>query len=128
MTRRLRVVQDQWEPDREAAARAVSDLLVALGRDPADQHLADTPRRVADAYLELLSPRPFNLTTFPNDEGYDELVLARGIRSSRCASITSFPSMASRTSDISLAPGSWACRSSPASWSCSPGTCRSRSG
>lgn len=79
VTRRLRVVQDRWEPDREAAARAVSDLLVALGRDPADQHLADTPRRVADAYLELLSPRPFNLTTFPNDEGYDELVLARGI-------------------------------------------------
>jgi GTP cyclohydrolase I len=79
VTRRLRVVQDRWEPDREAAARAVSDLLVALGRDPADEHLVDTPRRVADAYLELLSPRSFTLTTFPNDEGYDELVLARGI-------------------------------------------------
>jgi GTP cyclohydrolase IA len=79
VTRRLRVVQDRWEPDREAAASAVADLLVALGRDPADGHLADTPRRVADAYLELLSPPPFNLTTFPNDEGYDELVLARGI-------------------------------------------------
>jgi GTP cyclohydrolase IA len=79
VTRRLRVVQDRWEPDREAAARAVSDLLVALGRDPADVHLADTPRRVADAYIELLSPPPFNLTTFPNDEGYDEWVLARGI-------------------------------------------------
>ena len=26
---------------------------------------------------ELFSPRPFDLTTFPNDEGYDELVLAR---------------------------------------------------
>jgi GTP cyclohydrolase I len=52
------VVQDRWEPDREAAARAVSDLLVALGRDPADEHLADTPWRVADAYLELLSPPP----------------------------------------------------------------------
>ena len=25
------------------------------------------------------SPRPFDLTTFPNDEGYDELVLARAI-------------------------------------------------
>ena len=79
VTRRLRVVEDRWQPDRVAAARAVADLLVALGRDPADEHLADTPRRVADAYLELLSPPPFNLTTFPNDEGYDELVLARGI-------------------------------------------------
>ena len=28
---------------------------------------------------ELLSPRPFRLTTFPNDEGYDELILTRDI-------------------------------------------------
>jgi GTP cyclohydrolase I len=27
----------------------------------------------------LLTPREFTLTTFPNDEGYDELVLARSI-------------------------------------------------
>jgi GTP cyclohydrolase I len=77
--RRLRVVHERGEPDREAAARAVADLLVALGRNPADGHLADTPRRVADAYAELLTPPPFDLTTFPNDEGYDQLVLARGI-------------------------------------------------
>jgi GTP cyclohydrolase I len=31
---------------------------------------------VAAAYAEMLTPRAFNLTTFPNDEGYDELVLA----------------------------------------------------
>jgi GTP cyclohydrolase I len=34
---------------------------------------------MARAYAELFTPRPFNLTTFPNDEGYDELVLARAI-------------------------------------------------
>jgi GTP cyclohydrolase I len=34
---------------------------------------------MARAYAELFTPRPFDLTTFPNDEGYDELVLARGI-------------------------------------------------
>ena len=34
---------------------------------------------MARAYAELLTPRPFDLTTFPNDEGYDELVLARAI-------------------------------------------------
>ena len=62
-----------------AAERAVADLLVALGQDVDDEHLADTPRRVAAAYTEMLSPRPFNLTTFPNDEGYDELVVARDI-------------------------------------------------
>lgn len=30
-------------------------------------------------YAELLSPAPFNATTFPNDGGYDELVVAREI-------------------------------------------------
>ena len=34
---------------------------------------------MAAAYAEMLSPRDFDLTTFPNDEGYDELVVARGI-------------------------------------------------
>ena len=58
-----------------AAERAVSDLLRALGRDPESLHLAETPRRVAGAFAEMLTPPPFDLTTFPNDEGYDELVI-----------------------------------------------------
>ena len=33
---------------------------------------------MARAYAELFTPRPFNLTTFPNDEGYDELVAGPG--------------------------------------------------
>ncbi len=65
--------------DQPAAARAVRDLLVALGQDPDGEALRDTPRRVAAAYAELLEPRTFGLTTFPNDEGYDELVVARDI-------------------------------------------------
>src|SRR5688572_1965926 len=65
--------------DHTAAERAVYDLLVALGQDPSTEHTQETPRRVAAAYAELLTPRAFNLTTFPNDEGYDELVLARDI-------------------------------------------------
>jgi GTP cyclohydrolase I len=76
---RLRIARRQQEIDFEAAERAVTALLVALGHDPASEHLADTPRRVARSYAELLTPRDFDLTTFPNDEGYDELVLARGI-------------------------------------------------
>ena len=75
----LRVIRGGSAVDLAAAERAVADLLVALGRDPDDEHTADTPRRVADAYAELLTPRSFHLTTFPNDEGYDELVLARDI-------------------------------------------------
>ena len=76
---RLRIARQQHEIDLEAAERAVTDLLMALGRDPASEHLADTPRRVARSYAEMLTARDFDLTTFPNDEGYDELVLARGI-------------------------------------------------
>ena len=78
-TRRLRVVGPRTEPDREATRRVIVDLLTALGRDPTDPHLAETPSRVADAYAELLTPPVFDLTTFPNDEGYDELVIARDI-------------------------------------------------
>jgi GTP cyclohydrolase I len=77
--RQLHVVHDHPEINLAAAERAVADLLVALGKDPASPHLADTPRRVAGSYAELLTPREFELTTFPNDEGYDELVLARSI-------------------------------------------------
>jgi GTP cyclohydrolase I len=65
--------------DLAAAADAVRDLLGALGQDPGSEHLADTPRRVAAAYAELLTPEPFTLTTFPNDGRYDELVLARDV-------------------------------------------------
>lgn len=65
--------------DLEGAQRAVTDLLRALGRSPQQAHLRDTPRRVAAAYQELLTPREFDLTTFPNDSGYDEMVLARDI-------------------------------------------------
>src|SRR5690349_532627 len=75
----LHVVAGRAEIDLPAAERAVADLLTALGRDPHSVHLADTPRRVAHAYAEMLTPREFELTTFPNDEGYDELVLARNI-------------------------------------------------
>jgi GTP cyclohydrolase I len=74
----LRLVE-QSDVDLPAAERAVADLLRALRRDPSSPHLADTPRRVAAAFAQMLSPEPFALTTFPNDERYDELVLARSI-------------------------------------------------
>jgi GTP cyclohydrolase I len=76
---RLRIARPAQDIDLEAAEQAVTDLLVALGHDPASEHLVETPRRVARSYAELLTPRDFDLKTFPNDEGYDELVLARGI-------------------------------------------------
>jgi GTP cyclohydrolase I len=65
--------------DLPRARAAVSELLAALGVDVESDGLADTPRRVAAAYAELHTPKPFNATTFPTDEGYDELVVARDI-------------------------------------------------
>ena len=65
--------------DRAAAAEAVSALLAALGQDVTSESLVDTPARVAASFAELLEPREFDLKTFPNDEGYDELVVARDI-------------------------------------------------
>jgi GTP cyclohydrolase I len=65
--------------DAQAARRAATDLLAALGADLADEGLRDTPRRMAAAYAELLTPEPFEPTTFPNEGGYDELIVVRAI-------------------------------------------------
>ena len=65
--------------DRDAVQRAARELLRALGADVDAQALEETPRRVADAYAELLTPQPFRATTFPNDDGYDQLIVARAI-------------------------------------------------
>lgn len=75
----LRVVHRQPHRDLAAAEVAATQFLTALGIDLDSESLRDTPGRMARAYAELLTARPFNLTTFPNDEGYDELVLARAI-------------------------------------------------
>jgi GTP cyclohydrolase I len=66
--------------DEAAAERAVRDLLESFGIDVDQESLQETPHRVASAFAEFLRPRPFRLTTFPNDEGYDELIIARNIR------------------------------------------------
>jgi GTP cyclohydrolase I len=76
---RPRVAPPAPRRDAAAAERAAADLLEALGLDLTVEHLAETPRRMADALLELTTAREFDLTTFPNDEGYDELVLVEGI-------------------------------------------------
>ncbi len=66
--------------DRDRAEAAVEELLLAIGRDIDDLHLADTPRRVVAGLHELLTPPAFEFTTFPNDDRYDEVVIVRGIR------------------------------------------------
>lgn len=75
----LRIAGAAYRADLDAAELAAADFLAALGIDVDQDGLRDTPGRMARAYAELFSAPPFELTTFPNDEGYDELVLARDI-------------------------------------------------
>ena len=75
----LRVVPPSEGIDLARAERAAASFLDALGVPGDTDATAATPRRMAQAYAELLTPRSFALTTFPNDENYDELVLASGI-------------------------------------------------
>ena len=75
----------------EKAATAYASFLEAVGfNHTADRQTEDTPRRVAKAWLKDLiigsvTNEP-NITTFPNDEGYDGLVIQSGIPiTSMCA-------------------------------------------
>jgi len=76
---RLHIAGDDAAVDLAAAEQAAADFLAALGIGLDREGLRETPGRMARAYAELFAPKPFELTTFPNDEGYDELVLARDI-------------------------------------------------
>lgn len=76
---RPRVVRERPEADLAAATGAAAALLQAIGLDLTDESLVETPRRMAAALIEMTSSPAFELTTFPNDEGYDELVMVRDI-------------------------------------------------
>src|SRR5687768_17043191 len=70
---------DPTHVDRPRAIAAATELLEALGADLERGSLVQTPERMVDSYIEQLTPQPFHATTFPNDGGYDELVVARDI-------------------------------------------------
>ena len=65
--------------DLERAEAAARELLVALGADLERIDMRETPRRMAAALAEGVTTVPFNMTVFPNDEGYDQLVIAHDI-------------------------------------------------
>jgi GTP cyclohydrolase I len=79
----LALVDDGELPERridhDALRRGIQDVLRALGADIGAEGLRETPRRVAEAYAELLTPPAFRATTFPNEDGYDGLVVAQAI-------------------------------------------------
>ncbi len=65
--------------DIDGAVAGAHQLLESLGIDLSDPILAQTPQRMALNLAEFLNPLPFDMTTFPNDENYDELVLVKDI-------------------------------------------------
>ncbi|GAA1974041.1 GTP cyclohydrolase I FolE [Nocardioides panacihumi] len=82
ITGRTRVHPPGTVRDLDAAAEAAGAMMRALGIDPDDPatpDLALTPRRLAAAYAELLTPDEFDMTTFENAQEYDEMVLVRDI-------------------------------------------------
>jgi hypothetical protein len=115
-----RITHEQAVRDPGEAERAAAAFLTALGLDITSASLAETPARMARAYAELLTPRDFALTTFDNDEGYDELSWPARSRSARSASTTCCRSSASPTSGTCPASASSGCPSWPGSSSCSP--------
>ncbi|MGV8850753.1 MAG: GTP cyclohydrolase I [Propionibacteriaceae bacterium] len=70
-----RQMPEQGVRDLDAAADAARLFLDALGVACDTPSMRDSPRRMASAYAEMLTPRAFDLTTFDNDEGYDEMVV-----------------------------------------------------
>jgi GTP cyclohydrolase IA len=112
--------------DVEAAQRAAAELMTALGADLGDESLRDTPRRVADLYAELLTPAEFDATTFANDGGYDELVVARSIPFHSLCEHHLLPFVGVAHVGY-LASACWGCRSSPGSSTSTRVRSRSRS-
>ena len=72
-------------PSRAEAEAAVRTLLAWAGDDPDREGLLETPRRVADAYLDYFcgydqNPATELARTFAEVGGYDDMVMLRSIR------------------------------------------------
>ena len=68
--------------DLARVERAVREILIAIGEDPARDGIKDTPSRVARAYAEQfagLRQRPEDVLTTVFDADHDEMVLVRDI-------------------------------------------------
>lgn len=76
---RIRVDPTLPPVDMPAAQKAATDLLAALGVGLDSETMADTPRRMAQMYADMLSVPAFELTTFENIAPRGELLLVEDI-------------------------------------------------
>lgn len=65
--------------DLAAAEQAAAAFLTALGVALDTETTVRTAARMAAAYAELLTPREFTLTTFPDEESHHDLVIVRSV-------------------------------------------------
>ena len=68
--------------DQPRVQRLIFELLEAIGEDPQREGLVDTPRRVADMYVELfegLEADPGEHLRVTFEAGHDEIVMVRDI-------------------------------------------------
>ncbi len=76
--------RERTDEERGRAMDAVRELIRWIGDDPDREGLADTPRRVVDAYLEYFQgyeqcAETYLERTFEQVGGYDEIVLLKDI-------------------------------------------------
>lgn len=76
------VIEESGHVDLPRLKAAVSEMLAAIGEDPAREGLEDTPRRIAEMYAEVFSgmhsdPREHLSVGF--EVAHDEMVLLRDI-------------------------------------------------
>ena len=70
------------EPDRDALMRAIEQMVDAIGLDAKSEGLAETPRRIADMYLELFEGLwldPHEPLSVQFTEGHSEMVILKDI-------------------------------------------------
>lgn len=80
----INMVRNIERPTRDEAEQAVRTLLAWAGDDPDREGLQDTPKRVVKAYEEFFGgysqdPAQVLSKTFEEIEGYDDIVMLRGI-------------------------------------------------
>lgn len=75
----LVAVSDPPSEVESAAIDHARDFLRTLGVRCDTPGTVETPRRMAQAYAALLTSDEFDMTTFANLEGYDELVVVKDI-------------------------------------------------
>jgi len=122
------LLERRLEHQIDRATDAAAEMLRALGLPIDDVDMAETPRRLVQAYAELLSPEPFEMTTFPNSEGYDEMVLVRDIPVRSLCEHHMLPFVGVATSATCPQTGSSGCPSWPAPSTTSPAGYRPRNG